>query len=118
MGDNMKKSKGILAITAIALAFAAIIPAIANAIFLAIGWIFIAIGSGFILLATWFSKASDEPHEKAIWGGILLFLTIAMIYYLGLPLLQYWWLLLLVGIIFAIAVLNVKWKERKARRKK
>lgn len=114
----MNKSKGLIAITAIALAFAAIIPAVAHAVFLAIGWIFMAIGSGFILLATWFAKASNEPHEKAIWGGILLFLTVAMIYYLGLPLLNYWWLLAIVAIIFSIAVLNVKWKERKAKKKR
>jgi len=114
----MKKHTALAALTAIAVGIAAIIPVIAHYLFATLGWIFTMIGTGFTLLAAWFAKASDEPHEKAIWGGILLFLTAAMIYYLGLPLLQYWWLLAIVAAIFGIAVLNIKWKERRKRRKR
>lgn len=113
----MKKGRILAALAAILVGLAAIIPFLAQAVFAFLGWIFAAIGSGFTLLAVWFAKASDEPVEKAIWGGILLFLTIAMIYYFGLSLLQYWWLIAIVGIIFGIAILNVKWKERKRKKK-
>jgi|GEM_PF-6456395 O-antigen/teichoic acid export membrane protein len=114
----MNKGKIFAALTAIAVGIAAIIPVIAHYLFAALGWIFTMIGTGFTLLAAWFAKVSDEPHEKAIWGGILLFLTFAMIYYLGLPLLQYWLLLVIVAVIFGVAVLNIKWKEKRKRRKK
>ncbi len=114
----MKKTKVMFAITAIALALVAIIPKLAFGIFSALSWIFTMLGAGFAFLAAWFAKASDEPHEKAIWGGILLFLTFAMIYYFGLPLLQYWWLIAVVFIIFALAVINIKFKERGRRKRK
>ncbi len=109
---KMKRGKTILGITAIAVALASIIPVIAHIIFSALGYIFTMIGAGFSLLAAWFAKASDEPHEKAIWGGILLALIMAMIYYLGLPLLKYWWLIILAIIIFLIAVFNA-WIRKK-----
>ena len=112
----MKKHSIIAALMAIGVALAAIIPFFAHAIFLALGWTFSMIGAGFTLLAAWFAKASDEPHEKAIWGGILLFLTFAMIYYLGLPLLHYWWLLAILTAIFGIAVVNIKLKEKRKRK--
>jgi|Deesub1362A_J573_1020465.scaffolds.fasta_scaffold01023_13 membrane protein DedA with SNARE-associated domain len=114
----MKRVKGVAALIAIAVGLAAIIPFLAHAVFAFFGWIFSMIGAGFTLLAAWFAKASDEPHEKAIWGGILLFLTAAMIYYLGLPLLQYWWLLAIVAAVFGIAVLNIKWKERRKEKRR
>jgi len=113
----MKKHTALAALTAIAVGLAAIIPILAHAIFAALGWTFTIIGAAFTLIAAWFAKASDEPHEKAIWGGILLFLTFAMVFYLGLPLLKYWWLLAIVAAIFGIAVLNIKWKERRRKRK-
>lgn len=96
----------------------AIIPKIAFGLFSALGWIFSALGAGFILLASWFAKASDEPHEKAIWGALLLALTIALVYYFGLPLIQYWWLILFVALVFAVALLNIIWKERRKGKKK
>ncbi|MCD6473966.1 MAG: hypothetical protein J7K47_03560 [Thermoplasmata archaeon] len=114
----MKKHSILAALMAVGVALAAVIPALAHFIFLALGWIFAMIGAGFTLIGVWFAKASDEPHEKAIWAAILLFLTFAMVYYLGLPLLQYWWLIVIVAAIFGIAVINIKWKERKRRRKK
>ena len=83
------KTHGIVAaLLAIAVGLAAIIPIVAHAVFAALGWIFTMVGAGFTLIAAWFAKSSDEPHEKAIWGGILLFLTFAMFYYFGLPLLN------------------------------
>ncbi|HEC82424.1 MAG TPA: hypothetical protein ENI53_00880 [Thermoplasmatales archaeon] len=114
----MKKGKMLAALFAIAVGIAAIIPVVAHYLFAALGWIFTMLGAGFAFLAAWFAKASDEPHEKAIWGGILLFLTFAMIYYFGLPLLQYWWLIAVVFIIFALAVINIKFKERRRRKRK
>ena len=113
----MKKHTALAALTAIAVGLAVIIPILAHAIFAALGWTFTMIGAGFTLIAAWFAKASDEPHEKAIWGGILLFLTFAMVFYLGLPLVKYWWLLAIVAAIFGIAVLNIKWKEKRRKRK-
>jgi len=106
----MKKAKALAALGGIAVAIAAIIPFAAHYIFAALGWIFSMIGAGFSLLAAWFAKASDEPHEKAIWGAILLFITVGMILYFGLPLIKYWPILLIIFIIFVIAVLNAKRK--------
>ena len=80
----MKKHTALAALTAIAVGLAAIIPIVAHAVFAALGWIFTMVGAGFTFIAAWFAKSSDEPHEKAIWGGILLFLTFAMFYYLSL----------------------------------
>ena len=114
----MKKHSIIAASMAVGIALAAIIPFIAHLVFLALGWIFATIGAGFTLLAAWFAKASDEPHEKAIWGGILLFLVVAMVFYLGLPLLRYWWLIAIVAAIFGIAVLNIKLKEKRRKKKR
>ena len=106
----MKKAKALAALGGIAVAIAAIIPFLAHYIFAALGWIFSMIGAGFALLSAWFAKASDEPHEKAIWGAILLFITIGMILYFGLPLIKYWPILLIILIIFVVAVLNAKRK--------
>jgi len=112
----MKKSRGLIAITAVAIALAAAIPVLAHYLFAALGWIFSMIGAGFSLLAVWFAKASDEPHEKAIWGGILLTLIFAFLIYFGLPLLDYWWLIAIFAIIFIIAIFNVKIKERRKKK--
>jgi len=100
----MKKHTALAALTAIAVGIAAIVPVIAHYLFAALGWIFTTIGTGFTLLAMWFATTIDEPHEKAIWGAITIFLTFAMLYYFGLPLLQYWWLIVIAAIIFGIAV--------------
>ena len=75
----MKKHSILAALMAVGVALAAVIPALAHFIFLALGWIFAMIGAGFTLIGVWFAKASDEPHEKAIWAAILLFLTLRMV---------------------------------------
>jgi len=114
----MKKGKIIAALSMVAFVLVAIIPKLAFGLFSALGWIFSALGAGFILLASWFAKASDEPHEKAIWGALLLALTVALVYYFGLSLIDYWWLILFVAFVFAVAMLNVVWKERRRKGKK
>lgn len=114
--SKLGTGKLITALSMVAFVLIAIIPKLAFGLFSALGWIFSALGAGFILLASWFAKASDEPHEKAIWGGLLLVLTVALVYYFGLSLIDYWWLILFVAFVFAVAMLNVIWKER--RRKK
>ena len=106
----MKKHGIVAALLAIAVGLAAIIPIVAHAVFAALGWIFTMVGAGFTFIAAWFAKSSDEPHEKAIWGAILLFITRGMILYFGLPLIKYWPILLIILIIFVIAVLNAKRK--------
>ena len=111
----MRKSKVIAALSALAVGIAAIIPFTAHALFAFLGWVFTAMGGCFTLLSAWFAKASDEPHEKAMWGLILLFLTAAMIYAFGLPLLKYWPLLAVVAIVFGIAAWNAKRKMRRKR---
>lgn len=100
-----KKGRILAAVGAILVAIAAIIPTVAYYVFTALGAIFVAIGTGFGLIATWLAKTSDEPHERAIWAGILLFLVIAYMIYFGLPLLSYLPAILFFAFIFLIAVL-------------
>lgn len=91
---------------------AVLIPKLAWGVFSVLGWAFTAIGTGFIFLAAWFSKASDEPGEQMVWGGILLALVVVMMIYFGVPLVTYWPIVLFVAVMFALAVLWVLWRRR------
>lgn len=110
----MKKGKTLALIgsgaMALVLVIAAIIPIFAGYIFLAIGAFLAFLAAGFGAIATWFLKTSDEPHEKAIWGAILLVIIVGTMLYFGLPLLKYWYWILFVFLIFVFTVLYARRK--------
>ena len=102
--------------TAVLLAIAAVVPEIAGILFLILGKIFLLLGIAFGGVSAWFFKASDEKHEKAIWGIILLVMIVAGAALAGIQLMKYWEIFLIMGLVIVAGVLWGLYREIESRR--
>jgi hypothetical protein len=93
------------AATAIMGAVLAFAPQLAGWLFLIMGKVFVIAGLAFGGLSAWFFRSSDETHERAIWGVILLVIIIAGAALAGISLAAYWQIFLVIGLILLAGVI-------------
>lgn len=62
---------------------AGVLPDILGWALHAFGWATAAVGAAAVALGGWFRKHSDEKHERAAWGAVLVLGIGVLVFFLG-----------------------------------